>query len=61
MASRVRSFFVECVRELKRVVWPGRNDVIASVKVVIISTLIIAVLLGLLDFGFTAAFRAVMR
>ena len=61
MASKVSGFFLECIRELKLVVWPGRNDVIASVKVVIISTLIIAVLLGLLDFGFTAAFRAIMR
>ena len=61
MAAKVGGFFRECVAELGKVVWPGRDDVVASVKVVIISTIIIAVLLGLLDFGFTAAFRAIMR
>ncbi|MCR4627784.1 MAG: preprotein translocase subunit SecE [Treponema sp.] len=58
---RKPNFFAECMGELRRVVWPKRDDVVASVKVVIVSTLIIAVLLGLLDFGFTAAFRAIMR
>ncbi|QTQ12537.1 preprotein translocase subunit SecE [Treponema parvum] len=61
MAAKVGGFLRECVAELKKVVWPSRDDVTASVKVVIISTIIIAVLLGVLDAGFSAAFRAVMR
>lgn len=48
-------------RSLKKVVWPSRDDVVSSVKVVIISTILIAIILGLLDFGFTQAFRAIMR
>ena len=49
---KIVSFFKECVAELKKVVWPGKDDVIASVKVVLISTVIIAVILGLLDLLF---------
>ena len=46
---KIVQFVKECYAELKKVVWPGRDDVIASVKVVIISTLIIAAVLGLVD------------
>lgn len=49
---KIVSFFKECVAELKKVVWPGKDDVISSVKVVLISTVIIAVILGLLDLLF---------
>ncbi len=59
--SKIGQFFRESKAELKKVVWPTRNDVLSSVKVVIISTVVMAVLLGLLDTGFAAAFRALMR
>ncbi|MFC2330392.1 MAG: preprotein translocase subunit SecE [Treponema sp.] len=59
--SKVGQFLRESKAELKKVVWPSRDDVVSSVKVVIISTILIAIILGLLDFGFTQAFRAVMR
>lgn len=49
---KIVSFFKECIAELKKVVWPGKDDVISSVKVVLISTVIIAVILGLLDLLF---------
>jgi preprotein translocase subunit SecE len=61
MATKVGAFLGECLAELKKVVWPARNDVVAAVKVVIISTAFLAVLLGLLDAGFTAGFRALMK
>jgi preprotein translocase subunit SecE len=47
--SKIVQFCKECVAELRKVVWPTREDVISSVKVVVVSTVIIAVLLGLLD------------
>ena len=42
-------FVKESYAELRKVIWPGRDDVISSVKVVIISTIIIAAVLGLVD------------
>lgn len=59
--SKVGQFLRESKAELKKVVWPSRDDVVSSVKVVIISTILIAIILGLLDFGFTQAFRAIMH
>jgi preprotein translocase subunit SecE len=47
--KKVVQFVRESYAELKKVVWPSREDVISSVKVVIVSTLIIAAVLGLVD------------
>jgi len=59
--KKIIQFFKESYAELKKVVWPGKDDVISSVKVVLISTVIIAAILGLIDFlllrGVTAIFR----
>ena len=59
--AKVIQFFKESRAELKKVVWPTKDDVISSIKVVIISTVIVALVLGLLDLGFTQLFRIVMR
>jgi preprotein translocase subunit SecE len=56
---KIVSFFKECVAELKKVVWPGKDDVISSVKVVLISTVIIAVILGLLDLLFVTGMNLI--
>lgn len=58
---KVFKFFSECIRELKLVVWPSGADVWASVKVVVLSTVVISIILGLLDFGFTELFRFLMK
>lgn len=43
-------YFKESYLELKKVVWPDRDEVVASTKVVLISTAIFALVLGLVDF-----------
>jgi preprotein translocase subunit SecE len=47
--GKIIQFIKESYAELRKVVWPSRDDVISSVKVVIISTLIISAVLGLMD------------
>jgi len=47
---KIVQFIKESHAELRKVIWPGRDDVISSVKVVIVSTVIIAAILGLVDF-----------
>ena len=59
--AKVIQFFKESRAELKKVVWPTRDDVISSIKVVIISTILVALILGLLDLGFTELFRILMK
>ena len=57
--GKIIRFFKECIAELKKVVWPSRNDAVSSVKVVLISTIIIAVILGLLDLVFVTGMNLV--
>jgi len=48
--KRILLFFQESFAELKKVTWPGREEVVSSTKVVLLSTLIVAAVLGILDF-----------
>ena len=59
--SKLVQFVRESKAELKRVDWPTREDVFSSVKVVIISTVVVAILLGVLDLAFTQVFRLLMK
>ena len=58
--KRIVQFVKESYAELRKVIWPSRDDVMSSVKVVIISVVIISALLGLIDllllFGVQAIF-----
>jgi preprotein translocase subunit SecE len=59
--NKLVQFIKESYAELRKVVWPSKEDVISSVKVVIVSTVIIAAVLGLVDvlllFGIRALFK----
>jgi len=48
--KKIFQFFAESYAELKKVVWPSREEVATSTKVVIVSTIIFAIVLGLVDF-----------
>jgi len=58
--KRIIQFAKESYAELRKVIWPSKEDVISSVKVVIVSTVIVAAILGLIDvlllFGIRAIF-----
>ncbi len=59
--SKIVQFFKESKAELKKVVWPTKEDVLSSIKVVIISTVIVALVLGFLDLGFSSLFRLILN
>lgn len=46
------AFFQDSYAELKKVVWPTREEVGASTRVVLVSVLIFAAVLGLVDYVF---------
>ncbi len=58
---KIVQFFKDCVAELKKVVWPNKDDVIASVKVVVVSTIAMALVLGLLDVLLVAGIDFIFR
>jgi preprotein translocase subunit SecE len=47
---KIVQFLKDSYAELKKVVWPSREEVGASTKVVIVSVIIFAVVLGTVDF-----------
>ncbi len=49
MFNRIKEFFKEVKIELKKVVFPSKDEVIGSTKVVVVLVLIIAIFLGLVD------------
>ena len=48
--KKILRFFSESYAELKKVVWPSREEVGSSTKVVLISVLLFALVLGVVDF-----------
>lgn len=48
--KKVVQFVQDAVAEMKKVVWPSRDEVVASTKVVLVSTVIFALVLGIVDF-----------
>jgi len=59
--KKIVQFFKDSYAELRKVVWPSKDDVIASVKVVVVSTLVMAVVLGLIDFLLVAGIDLIFR
>lgn len=48
--KRIVQFFKDSVAELKRVVWPSREEVASNTQVVLVSIALFAIALGLVDF-----------
>ena len=48
--KRVVQFFKDSVAELKRVVWPSREEVASNTRVVLVSITLFAIALGVVDF-----------
>jgi preprotein translocase subunit SecE len=46
---KIIAFFQESFAELKKVTWPSREEAISSTKVVLVSTILIAAMLGIVD------------
>ena len=48
--GKVKAFLSETVVEMKKVVWPSWPSALSSMKVVLVSTVLFAMLFGLVDF-----------
>lgn len=57
---KVFSFMREARAELKKVSWPGKQQVWYSTLVVIFVTLLVAVYLGIVDMALTGVFSRVI-
>jgi preprotein translocase subunit SecE len=48
--KKIIQFFKDSYAELRKVVWPTKEDVVASTKVVLFSTIVMAAILGFIDY-----------
>ena len=51
--KKVISYIQEVLVELKKVSWPKRNDVIQLLSLVIAISAVVAIFVGIVDFGLT--------
>jgi len=53
----IKQFFREVRVELKKVTWPSRKETIASTSVVLITVIMVAFFLGIVDLGLSRLVR----
>jgi len=57
--KKIIQFFKDSYAELRKVVWPSRDEVASSTKVVIVSVIIFAIILGAVDFLLLAGVNSI--
>lgn len=61
MLNKVKDFFKEVKVEIKKVVFPSKDELIGSTWVVIITVVVISLFLGIVDLGLTELVRMALR
>ena len=61
MLNKVKEFFREVKVELKKVVFPSREELIGSTWVVIITVVVISLFLGIIDLGLSKIVAIALR
>ncbi|MEV6601285.1 preprotein translocase subunit SecE [Actinoplanes sp. NPDC051346] len=56
--NRIGGFFREVVSELRKVIWPTRNELLTYTSVVIVFVTVVTTIVALLDLGFSKAVLA---
>ncbi|OGQ60180.1 MAG: preprotein translocase subunit SecE [Deltaproteobacteria bacterium RIFCSPLOWO2_02_FULL_53_8] len=59
--DKAKQFFNDSKQELKKVAWPTKQQTITSTWVVLIVTFVLAIFLGLVDFGLGKLIGLVLR
>jgi preprotein translocase subunit SecE len=61
MANRVTDFFKEVKVEIKKVIYPTREELIGSTWVVIITVIVISIFLGIVDMGLSKIVKITLK
>jgi len=61
MINKVKEFFGEVKIEIKKVVFPSKDELVGSTWVVIITVLVISIFLGFVDLGLTKLVGITLR
>jgi preprotein translocase subunit SecE len=52
-------FMIQTEGEMKKVSWSSKKEIVASTKIVIVTVAILAIILAVVDFGFTELFHKI--
>lgn len=61
MLNKLKEFFREVKIEIKKVVFPSKDELIGSTWVVIITALVISIFLGIVDLGLSKLVGIALR
>ena len=53
MLEKIQNFFIGSYEELKKVVWPSRQEVISHTVIVVASIAVSMAIISILDYGLT--------
>lgn len=53
-------FMAETIAELKKVIWPSREEIVRLTSVVLVVILIVGLILGVVDFGFSRLLEIIL-
>jgi preprotein translocase subunit SecE len=56
---RLADFMIQTEGEMKKVSWSSKKEIIASTKIVIVTVVILAIILAMVDFGFAELFHKI--
>lgn len=59
--NRIKQFFTEVNIEARKVAWPTRKELLASTTVVVVTVLIVALFISLVDFVFSRVIGLILR
>jgi len=59
--NKLKDYFREVVIETKKVTWPSKKDTIKGTYIVLITVVIAAIFLGIVDVGLAKIIQALLR
>ena len=60
MKDKIINFFIDVAKEMDKVTWPSREELMESTKIVILVTLIIAVFTFVIDFAVQEILKVIL-
>jgi len=60
MKDKILAFFTDVQKEMEKVTWPSRDELIESTRITIVVSLIIAVFAWVVDLAVSEALKAIL-
>ncbi|MBN1396454.1 MAG: preprotein translocase subunit SecE [Bacteroidetes bacterium] len=61
MKEKIINFFTDVSKEMQKVTWPSREELIESTKIVIIVTLLISLFTWVVDFSVSEVLKVILK